>query len=242
MLQITRPVLLSFTLLFSLVGCASSDSSSSSSNGSTSVVTDTLGWKFNVSCAGGLCSLTPQDPKLVPTTCESGSGTETFILVPDKLLSIYAAIVPATAGYVQLSGAEPSRPVSCAYDADCLPSGAIETGATYACTNGLCQCASSVCDTVDHTLYTYDVLTLCQADLPWPTLCPYVTSPDYASRINEVATLCGSKTTCDKVPAACRQLSAAVPLDGGVQASTAVSVDADVQVSTPIDASVDLGL
>jgi hypothetical protein len=219
MLQITRLALLSLTLLFTLVDCAS-ESSSSSPSSSTMVVRDTLGWRFNVACASGLCSLTPQDSNLLPTTCENGSGTETFILVPDKLLAIYAAIVPSTAGYVQLSGAEPSHPVACDVDADCLPSGTVETGATYACTNGICQCASSACDTEDHNFYTYDVLTLCQFDIAWPSLCPYVTLPAYASRINEVAALCGSKTTCDKVPADCQQLSAAVSLDAGVLAST----------------------
>jgi hypothetical protein len=219
MLRITRLALLALPLLFTLVDCAS-ESSSSSSSSSTGVVRDTLGWKFNVACASGLCSLTPQETNLSPLTCESGNGTETFILVPDKLLSIYAAIVPSTAGNVQLSGAEPSRPVACNVDADCLPSGAIMTGVTYACTNGLCQCASSACDTADHNFYTYDVLTLCQFDIPWPTLCPYVTLPAYASRINEVAALCGSKTTCDKVPVDCHQLSAAVSVDAGVQVST----------------------
>ena len=67
---------------------------------------------------------------------------------------------------------------------------------------------------------TYDILTLCQADILWPTRCPYLTTQPFASRIAEIATLCGSKDTCATVPADCRQLSAAAPIDGGVQVPT----------------------
>ena len=200
MLRITNLRLLSsiFCSLCALAACSSSPSSSSSST--TLVVTDTLGWKFDVNCGSGICALTPQDTDLLPKTCEAGNGSETFILVPDPLLSIYAAIVPST-GQVQLSAAEPSRPVACITDLDCLPPGMIMPGATYACTNGLCLCASSsTCASKDGDLLTYDVLTLCQADIDWPTRCPYITSQPYASRISEVATLCRSKDTCATIP------------------------------------------
>jgi hypothetical protein len=194
------------------------------------VVTDTLGWTYDVSCASGLCTLAPHDANLVPKTCEAGTGTPTFILVPDPLLSIYAALVPDS-GLVQLSAAEPSRPVACVSDADCLPVGAVAPGASYACTNGLCQCANSVCASAgkNGNPLVYDILTLCQADIPWPTLCPYITSQPYASRIDEIATVCGSSDACAIVPADCRQLTAAAPADGGVQ-------------PTPVDSSVDSGL
>ncbi|HEX7506425.1 MAG TPA: hypothetical protein VF550_06615 [Polyangia bacterium] len=218
MLRITNLRLQSsiFCVLSTLAACSSSPSSSS---GTTAlVVTDTMGWKFDVNCGGGICALTPQDTGLVPKTCESGNGSETFILVPDPLLSIYAAIVPST-GQVQLSAAEPSRPVACVTDVDCLPSGMVLPGATYACTNGLCLCANSVCASKDGNPLTYDVLTLCQADLDWPRRCPYITSQPFAGRIAEVATLCGSMDTCATIPADCRQLTPAPPADGGVQPS-----------------------
>lgn len=229
MLRITNLRLLSsiFCVVCTLAACSSSPSSSSGTT--ATVVTDTLGWKFDVNCGSGLCALTPQDTDLVPKTCESGSGSETFILVSDPLLAIYAALVPSTGGSAQLSAAEPSRPVACVTDVDCLPSGTVVPGATYACTNGLCLCASSTCASKDGNLLTYDVLTLCQADIPWPTLCPYITSQPFASRIDEVATLCGSKDTCATVPADCRQLTPAPSADGGVQSSL-------------VDSSVDSGL
>ena len=167
MLRIKNLGSLSFIAL-TLAACSSSSTSSTTS---TSVVTDTLGWKFNVSCGSGLCTLAPTDANLVPKTCESGNGTETFILVPDTLLAIYAAVVPSS-GQVQLSGAEPSRPVACVTDADCLPSGTVMPDATYACTNNLCVCANATdsCASSDGNPLTYDVLTLCHADIPWPRL------------------------------------------------------------------------
>jgi hypothetical protein len=229
MLRIKNLGSLSFLSFFALTLAACS-SSSTSSDTSTTVVTDTLGWKFDVNCSSGLCALTPTDTNLLPKTCESGNGTETFVLVADPLLAIYAAIVPSS-GQIQLSGAEPSRPVACVTDADCLPSGTVMPGATYACTNNLCFCAdaSSKCASSDGNPLTYDVLTLCQADIPWPSLCPYIASQPYASRIAEVATLCGSKATCATVPADCRQLTPAPAADGGAQSSS-------------IDSSVDSGL
>jgi hypothetical protein len=233
MLRITNLGVMSFILL-ALAACSSS---SGSSYGSSLVVTDTKGWKYDVYCSGGLCTLAPLDSHLVPTTCESGTGTETFILVPFSLLSIYAAVVP-TSGPVQFSAAEPSRPVACGSDADCLPAGTVMAGASYACTNGLCQCSSQTCTTTDGNPTTYEVLTLCQADLDWPTACPYITTQPYASRISEIATICGSTDTCTAVPADCRQLTPSS--DGGGQPTPVAPIDGGAQ-SAPVDSSVDSG-
>jgi hypothetical protein len=198
-----------------LAGCVG-DNTSSGQTGA--VVSDTLGNKFNASCSGALCSLTPQDADLVPKSCGGGAGVDAFVLIPDPLLSIYAVLV-SSSGSVQLSAAQPSRPVACASDADCLAPG-ISAGSltySYACTNGLCLCSNTACTSADGNLLTYDVLTLCQADIPWPTTCPYITSQPFAARIGDVADVCGSKDTCAVVPASCRQLTppAAQPIDGG---------------------------
>lgn len=220
MSRITYPALVT-TLVLTLVSCTSG---SATSNGTATVVTDTLGWKFDVTCGNGLCTLACRDTDIVPKSCSNGSGTDAFILVADPLLSIYAVRVPAS-GQVQLSAANPSRPVACDADADCLVSGLVAPGVTYACTGGLCQCASAACATPDGKPLTYDVLTLCQADLDWPTSCPYITSQPFASRISEVASLCGSRDTCAAVPAACRQWMPVVSIDGGAQPTPSAGVD-----------------
>jgi hypothetical protein len=237
MLRITNLSFLSLIVL-ALADCASG---STSSDGTTMVVTDTLGWKYDVGCSGGLCMLSPHNTSLVPKTCETGSGVESFILVADPLLSIYAAVVPAS-GVVQLSAAEPSRPVACVSDTDCLPAGMVAMGASYACTNGLCQCSNSVCASNGQNgdPLVYDVLTLCQADLKWPESCPYITSQPYANRIAEVATLCGTGNYCTAVPADCRQLTSVAPADGGTQPTPETPIDGGIQ-SAPFDSSVDSG-
>jgi hypothetical protein len=221
-------VLAVLAVLAMVPACASDDTSSGGPNGT---VTDTLGNKFDVSCGGGLCGLTPRDPDIVAKSCSVGSGVEAFVLVMDPLLSIYALRVPSN-GALQLNAADPSRPVACTSDADCLAPG-ISTGLftfTYACNNGLCRCADASCGTDDGNLLTYDVLTLCQADLPWPSACPYVTSQPFASRISEVADLCGSKDTCAHVPPSCRQPDAPVvaPIDGGLPVGPGSAVDGGV--------------
>jgi hypothetical protein len=236
MSQITK---LSFRslIVLTLASC-----SSGSTSNTAMVVTDTLEWKYDVSCGGGLCALSPQNTGLLPKTCETGSGTESFILVADPLLSIYAAVVPAS-GLVQLSAAEPSRPVACVSDTDCLPDGMVAAGASYACSNGLCQCSNSFCASKGPggAPLVYDILTLCQADLPWPTQCPYITSQPYANRIAEVATLCGAGEYCAAVPADCRQLAPAATVDGGGQPAPVPPVDGGGQ-PTSMDSSVDSGL
>jgi hypothetical protein len=209
------------------LGCSSTPSSSGTSQG---VVTDTLGNTFDVSCAGGLCTLAPRDPYVVPISCANGSGTDSFLLAMDPLLAIYAVHIP-TSGEVQLNAADPSRPVACTSDADCLPTLVTVAGGVpaYACTNGLCQCANAACASSDGKPMTYDILTLCQADILWPTRCPYLTTQPFASRIAEVATLCGSMDTCATVPADCRQLTGAAPIDGGgAPPALAPGVDAGI--------------
>jgi hypothetical protein len=245
MLRITKLSPLSL-LVLTLAACSSG---SGASPGTPMVVTDTLGWKFDVSCSSGLCVLSPHNANLLPKSCESGSGVDTFILVPDPLLSVFAALVPAS-GLVQLSAAEPSRPVACESDTDCLPAGMVAPGASYACTNRLCQCSSAACASngQNGNPLVYDVLTLCQADLPWPTptQCPHITSQPYASRIDEVASVC-SGGSCTSVPADCLQLTPAAPADGGAQSTPidgsaqSTAIDGGAQ-SAPVDSSVDSGL
>lgn len=200
------------------LGCAGSSSSSGNSQG---VVTDTLGNIFDVTCTAGLCTLVARDPYIVARSCANGTGTDSFVLALDPLLAIYAVRMPVS-GQVQLGVADPSRPVACTSDADCLPSLITLGGGTpaYACSNRLCQCTNAACATPDGNPLTYDILTLCQAEILWPTRCPYLTTQPFASRIAEIATLCGSNNTCATVPADCRQLSAAAPIDGGGQVPT----------------------
>jgi hypothetical protein len=207
-------------LLVLPAACVTSDSS----GGGQGVVTDTLGNKFNVDCSSGLCVCTPLDGSLTANSCVGGSGSDAFVLAPFSVLSIYALFVSSYGG-VQLSAANPSHPAACTGDADCLPGGVPTSRgtATYGCRNGLCQCTTTVCTNTDGNPSTYDVLTLCQADIPWPKACPYVTSPRYASRIAEVAAVCGSQDTCGTVPADCRQLTAVAPaIDGGAPPASGV--------------------
>jgi len=221
-LNSTQVLAMSVTLL---AGCAGN---SPSSGNSPSVVTDTLGNVFDVSCTGGLCKLAPRDQYLVPRSCGNGSGTDAFVLAMDTVLSIYAVRVSPT-GDVRLEAANPSRPVACTSNTNCLDTVITAAGGApgYACTNGLCQCASAACASQDGLPWTYDVLTLCQADILWPTRCPYITSQPFADRNAEVASLCGAKDTCAFVPADCRQLTAAAPVDaGGEEFMPAESVDA----------------
>jgi len=198
------------------LACASSPTSS---GGTEPVVTDTLGLSFGLSCSTGPCTLTAKNTSVAPLSCTAGAGTEAFVLSPNPLLSIYALRVPSS-GEVQLNAAAPSHPVACATDADCLAPG-ISMGAltvSYTCQDGLCllqeSCVSGICTPWDGVLLTYDVLTLCQADLAWPTACPYITSQPFAGRIAAVADVCGANPTCATVPPACRQL-AGPGIDGG---------------------------
>jgi hypothetical protein len=216
MLRITNLSLLSF-ILFALAACASNQPSS---NISTPVVTDTLGVQFAVSCSGFYCSLTSSDPNEVPTSCDGAYGTDTFALVWAKILAVHVVNVP-TSGTIQVNAAEPGHPVVCASDADCYSPGmdSYGNGAVYACQYGLCQatqmCFGGKCQTPP-ALTTNDVITLCQADIPWPKSCPYITSQPFANRMVEVAASCGSNTYCTNVPSDCRQPVAPSTPDGGI--------------------------
>ena len=212
------------SILFSLVAaCAGS---SSSSGTSPAVVTATLGVQFSVSCSGLYCSLTSNDPNVVPTSCDGANGTDTFVLVWARILTVHVLNVP-TSGTIQVNAAEPGHPVVCASDTDCYSPGFISAGdgATYACQSGLCQatqmCSGGVCQTPP-ALTTNDVITLCQADIPWPKSCPYITSQLFANRLVEVAASCGANTYCASVPSDCRQPTAAAAADGGQPATLGV--------------------
>jgi hypothetical protein len=205
-------------------GCASTDASPPAT---PVVVTDTLGFKFNVDCSSGLCVLGALTPTLSAQSCAGGGGTDIFVLMLDPILAISALRVPSGGG-LTLSAADPSHPVACTTDSDCLAPG-ISLGSlftSYACQSGLCvlqqSCVAGACTPWDGMLLTYDVLALCQADLPWPTSCPYLTSPSFAARVAEVAAICGASPNCARVPADCRQLTGggidggASSIDGGV--------------------------
>ena len=206
-------------LLFFHAGCTSNTTRASSLS---TVVTDTLGNRFSVSCSDSYCAVTSQDPGVTPVSCESGDGTDAFVLVWGRILSI-AALQITPAGDLQLSGANPSHPVTCTSDANCLSPdlvvGVNKAAVSFSCMNGLCQLPPQ-------SLMTIDVISLCQADILWPALtsCPYVTSPQFASRLVEVASVCGSTLTCANVPADCRQL--VPPAAPAVDASGAPAVDA----------------
>lgn len=222
MSRITNLQFLSSTLLV-LAACSSTPASS---NNPTTVVTDTLGVQFSVSCSGLYCSLTSNDPNVVPTSCDGAIGTDTFALVWARILTVHVLNVP-TSGTLQVNAAEPGHPVVCASDTDCYSPGFVSAGngATYACQSGLCQatqmCSGGVCQTPP-ALTTNDVITLCQADIPWPKSCPYITSPLFANRLVEVAASCGANTYCASVPGDCRQPAAAAAADGGQLATPGV--------------------
>jgi hypothetical protein len=203
--------------LLAFTGACSSDSSSGSSGGT---VTDTLGKVFSVSCSSThFCTLAPQDPDLKPLSCNSNNyATDMFALVwGTQILTAHVVTVPAS-GSVSLNVAEPAHPIACLTDADCLPS-VFASG--YTCQNGLCQYISA-----SVPMLTADVVALCQADIPWPLSCPYLTDPVFASRMVEVASLCGSTRECSKIPANCRQPTAAAPgFDASPEPSPA-SIDA----------------
>ena len=198
---------------FSLGAC-SGDSTSSSL---TATVTDTLGKSFQVSCTDGYCGLSPTDSNLKPLSCDEEYGaTEAFALVWwTQIMRVHAIQIPES-GYVSFNPAEPGHPVACATDADCAPS--LFSTTAFTCQYGLCQYIS-----IDNPMQTEDVIALCQADIPWPLSCPYLTNPLFAARMAEVAALCGPAPDCSKVPADCRHAVAPIaptPVpDGGAPAS-----------------------
>lgn len=213
-----------FALLLSVsVACAGNDSTASAPNG---VVTDTLGVRFDVDCSSGMCRLTPQDSQVTPLSCDwGGYGTDAFTFLLSRLLIVHVIAVPPV-GPLQASAAEPGHPVACTVDADCLPSGLGTSSGVLAlsCRNGLCQDTSK-------PLSTNDIIALCQADIPWPKSCPYLTTLPFAARLAEIAATCGASTYCDEVPADCRQVDAA---------PVAPAIDAG-EPSGPSAAGVDAG-
>ncbi len=217
MLRATLTLSIAITCLAG--ACTSTDSSSSPPT--QAVVQDTTKELFDVDCSSGVCWLTARTPGLTPQSCIGVGGTDQFALVLDPILAISAVRVPATGGLV-MSPDAPSHPVACATDSDCLAPG-ISLGnvfVSYACQSELCvmqqSCVSGACAPWNEVLLTYDVLTLCQADLKWPTSCPYLTSPVFAARVAEVAALCGASPTCPAgVPADCRQIKGGADAGAG---------------------------
>jgi hypothetical protein len=205
--------------LASLSLAACSDDSSGSSL--TSTITDTLGKTFQVSCTYGYCGLTPADTSLKPLSCDSEYGaTEAFALVYwTQILRVHAIQVP-TAGNISFNAAEPGHPVVCATDADCASELLSGTEFFKTCQYGICQDSSA-----SKPMQTEDVIALCQADIPWPTSCPYLTDPLFAARLAEVAALCGSNTECSKVPAACLQPTAPTSIPDGAASPEPTPLD-----------------
>jgi hypothetical protein len=204
--RLSSPLALAVVTLLMQLACTKDNSTSSSST----VVTDTLGNKFTVSCGASICSLLPEDNSLIARSCNSSYGTDTFALIWGRVLSVHALTVSSYGPY-QINNAEPAHPVACASDADCVPAGLYANGQriTFSCINGICQDPS-------FDLLTSDVITLCQADIPWPDSCPYVTSNPFAERLAEIAELCGPQNKCSAVPPDCRQVgSPAIDAGGG---------------------------
>jgi hypothetical protein len=195
------------SLLLTLTACASNSSTTSPP---TPTVTDTRGTQFSVSCSGSMCTLTVQDPAIAPMSCDSAYGTDTFVILWSRVLTIHVLNVPTSGGTPQVSAAEPGHPVKCAATSDCSAWDATLGSITYqfVCQNGICQDPSKV-------LTTNDVITLCQADLRWPSTCPYITSQPFADRLAEIGQVCDSSGQCASVPADCWQ-----PTDLGQTTST----------------------
>ena len=199
-------------LPLSLILLSSCANTSSSSDTPTVTVTDTLGTQFSASCSSSMCTLTVQDPSIQPLSCDAAYGADTFVMLWSRVLTIHVLNIPASGGPAQVSAAEPGHPVACAVDADCTPWNATIGVFKYqfSCQNGICQDPSKV-------LTTSDVITLCQADIRWPSVCPYITSQPFASRLVEIGALCDAISgQCASVPADCWQAIPAV--DGGIGA------------------------
>jgi len=219
-----KTLVLSVALL--TLGCTNNPSSSIPGS---LVVTDTLGNSFAVSCSSSLCTLTPKDPTLVPYSCSVGYGTDAFVILWSRVLMIHTMNV-VSGSAVEFSSAEPTHPVACSADADCSPWNATISGVDYTYT-----CVNNICQSVALNLSTNDVIALCQANIRWPTGCPYITSNPFASRLAEVGVACGLSTTCSTVPADCMQPTATTGLDGGAPAQTGIDSGA---ITTGIDAGI----
>jgi hypothetical protein len=222
MSRITRHSALTI-LLASALACSSSSAPDGGSQPST--VTDTLGHVFDVNCSGGICTLTPEDPRVKPLACDSVVSGDTFVILWSRILTIHVLIL-SSSGPIELNAAEPGHPVACISDAECTPWNATlgTTNYQYTCSNGICQDQDP-----NISLSPEDVITLCQADIPWPSSCPYIATEPFASRLVEVAAICSSIDRCS-VPADCHQLTPSP--DGGAQPAP---------MDSSVDSSVDSG-
>lgn len=186
------------SLFLSPAGCSSSKPSSSAG---AITVRDTLENEFTALCSNGYCTLSPSptDSSLQPHSCDNdpNGGTDRFVLLwGARVLAVHAILDPASGGDILLNPAQPAHPIACVTAADCLQS---VSPVPYTCQAGLCQNLSA-------RMTTVDVIALCQHDIPWPSECPYLTSPTFAFRMTEVAAACGSQTECSVVPPDCRQV------------------------------------
>ncbi len=208
-----------------LFGCVSDKSTSSDS--SDPVFTDSVNVKYTLSCSGSICVANPLDSSIEPLTCQlQDDGQDVFALVRAHVAAV-AAVHISPLGDLVVSDAYPSRPLVCTSDAECPNStntgGAIPT--TFTCLNGLCQYPA-------REVATDDVIALCQADIPWPTSCPYITTDPFASRLAAIARTCRAGANCTTVPPECRQLTA--PPDAGTTPDAAApSPDAAPPITGP---------
>ena len=191
-------------------------------------VTDTLGHKFVVGTSivnGSL--LDSKDPNVKPRSCIEGLGDDSFVLVYSNLLTIMATPVNS-AGEHPVTTGNPARPVACTTAADCLAPDLVlmvdKAQQSYTCQDGVCRLPGQ-------PLFTNNVITLCQADLPWPNDCPYMTEPKFAARLSEIATVCGTKFNCDKIPASC-----ILPVALSDAGAPSVTPDASGPEADPTDA------
>jgi hypothetical protein len=129
--------------------------------------------------------------------------------------------IPTAGGPAQVNVGEPGHPVACTTNDQCSPWDATIGSIKYqfVCQNGICQDPNKV-------LTTSDVVTLCQANILWPSTCPYITSQPFANRLAEIAQGCDALSgQCVSVPADCWQPTPTV--DGGAAAvdSGAAGID-----------------
>jgi hypothetical protein len=179
--------------------CAGDGSSSSSANKLT--IQDSVGVQFSLDCSSGVCVATPANAGVSAHSCQIGGGYDIFVLLQSQILSVGAVRVTASGDLVFNEGS-PARPLVCTSNAGCP--NAVSTNSAlshpYTCLNGLCQDIAG-----DLTFGTDDVVSLCQADLPWPTGCPYILSKDYADRLAAISQNCVPGVNCTTIPPVCRR-------------------------------------
>jgi len=221
MLRTTTVGILSSLLVIVSVSVSACSGNSPAATTPAPTVTDTLGTQFAASCSSSMCTLAVQDPSIKPLSCDSAYGSDAFVMLWSRVLTIHVLNVPSAGGSPQVNVAEPGHPVSCTASDQCTPWDATIGNIKYqfVCQNGICQDPNKV-------LTTSDVITLCQANILWPSTCPYITSQPFAKRLAEIAQGCDANSgQCVSVPADCWQPTPTV--DGGIAAldSGAASVD-----------------